>query len=238
MTTSKTLIADLRKELIHHSSPDVQQSVSRFFKEEISSYGVKIPAARELGKKYFLQIKPNGKQEVYHYCEFLFKSGMQEEVIIAIHWLTLCQKEWERKDIDLFIRWSNQYIHNWATCDTIAVTVIGKMILLYPEFVSELNCWTKSKNRWMRRMSAVAMIPSVRKGKNINDAMSIAEKFMNDKDEMVQKGYAWMLKEGCKSSEEIIFDFIFQYKKQMTSIALRIAMEKLSRTQRDLLKNA
>ena len=191
-----------------------------------------------MGKKYFLQIKPNGKQEIYHYCECLFNTGLQEEVIIAIHWVTLCQKEWEPKDFDLFVRWSNQHIHNWATCDTLGVMVIGKMILLYPKFISELNRWTKSKNRWLRRMSAVAMIPSVRKGKNVNEAMSIAEKVMNDQDEMVQKGYAWMLKEGCKSSEEKIFDFIFRYKKQMTSIALRIAMEKLSRTQRDLIKNA
>ena len=237
MNTSKRLIADLRKELIHYSSPEVKQSVSRFFKEEIFLYGLKIPAARELSKKYFIQINSYGKQEIYRSCEFLLASGMQEEIIIAIYWLTLCQKEWERKDFDLFVSFANQYINNWAACDTLGTTVVGKMVQLYPEFITELVYLTKSKNRWMRRMSAVSMIPSVRKGKNINEAMSIAEMLMSDQDEMVQKGYAWMLKEGCKSSEEKIFDFILQYKKQMTSIALRIAMEKLSRTQRSLLKN-
>ncbi len=71
------------------------------------------------------------------------------------------------------------------------------------------------------------MIYPNRKNKYIDEAFEIADILFNDKDELVQKGYGWMLKEISNLHPKKIFEYVEARKKNMPRTALRYAIEKL-----------
>jgi 3-methyladenine DNA glycosylase AlkD len=98
---------------------------------------------------------------------------------------------------------------------------------MYPEYLSGLKKWAKSPNRWLRRASAVSLIIPARRGEFLKDIFEIADVLLLDQDDLVQKGYGWMLKEASRKNQKEVFDYIMKKKKTMPRTALRYAIEKM-----------
>jgi 3-methyladenine DNA glycosylase AlkD len=118
-------------------------------------------------------------------------------------------------------------VDNWAKCDTLCNHTLGSFLEMYPEFIANLMGWAVSENRWLRRASAVTLILPARKGLFLKEAFAISEILLQDKDDMVQKGYGWLLKEASKKHQEEVFDFVMRRKAEMPRTALRYAIEKM-----------
>ncbi|NMC09119.1 DNA alkylation repair protein, partial [Candidatus Microgenomates bacterium] len=131
------------------------------------------------------------------------------------------------KDFALFEKWINEYINNWASCDTFCNHTVGKFVEMYPEYISKLKEWTKSSNRWVKRASAVSLIIPARNGMFLKDIFEIADSLLLDKDDMVQKGYGWMLKAASQAHEKEVFDYVMSKKNVMPRTSLRYAIEKM-----------
>lgn len=58
-------------------------------------------------------------------------------------------------------------------------------------------------------------------------AFTIADRLMGDQDDLVQKGYGWLLKEASKTYPTDVFDFVMSRRERMPRIAFRYALEKL-----------
>lgn len=55
--------------------------------------------------------------------------------------------------------------------------------------------WTENKDFWVRRASAVVLIPAIsKKDYEGIDPLSIVDALLLDKHDLVLKGYGWMLK--------------------------------------------
>lgn len=223
----KEIVARLEKELEKMSDAKLQQTSQRFFKESIKTYGTKTGDIVKLGKTYFKEIKDLKKKEVFELCESLWQSGYLEETFIACEWSYNMHKQFEEKDIQTFERWIDKYITNWASCDTFCNHTVGEFMMMYPQYISTLKTWAKSKTRWMKRASAVSLIIPARKGMFLNDIFEIADTLLLDSDDMVQKGYGWMLKVASQSHEKEVFDYVMDHKSNMPRTALRYAIEKM-----------
>ena len=103
------------------------------------------------------------------------------------------------------------------------------------DFLSDLKKFTKSDNRWMKRAAAVSLIVPARKGLFLSDMFEIALILLEDPDDMVQKGYGWMLKVASQTHQNEVFEFVMQHKQRMPRTALRYAIEKMPE---DLKKQA
>lgn len=217
----------IREELKKASDEKNRISGQRFFKEEVRMYGVKTAVVEKLADSHFKMLSDPSKSEVFGYCELLWKSGMIEETFIACNWAYRFRKQFEPADFDTFERWVSQYVNNWASCDTICNHTIGEFVVRYPEFLSRLKVWTKSENRWMRRAAAVTLIIPARQGKFLDDIFAIAEILLHDKDDMVQKGYGWMLKAASQAHQDKVFRFVLRHRADMPRTALRYAIEKM-----------
>lgn len=161
------VILQMKKELVKNSNAKTRNGAKRFFKENIKLYGVKTATVSKIGRKYFNQIKNGGKAEIFILCEKLWKSGYMEESFIACRWSFALRKKYEPEDFKLFERWIDDYIGNWASCDTFCNHTMGAFLETYPEFLPQLKIWARSKNRWMRRASAVSLIVPARRGKSL-----------------------------------------------------------------------
>jgi 3-methyladenine DNA glycosylase AlkD len=221
------IITAIRNELKQQVDEKTKASFQRFFKEEVKYYGVNSAAVEKLARKYFKELKDKNKKEIFSLCEQLFKSDYSEEAFIAADWAYRLRDSYIPGDFNTFETWVEKYINNWAKCDTLCNHTIGSFIEKYPDFTEKLKAWTKSQNRWVKRAAAVTLILPARKGKFLDDIFAIADSLLLDKDDLVQKGYGWMLKEASRTHQNEIFEYIMKHKNNMPRTALRYAIEKM-----------
>jgi 3-methyladenine DNA glycosylase AlkD len=221
------IVESVRLELIKNADERTRISGERYFKEPVKLHGLKSAITERIGKDYYFKIKGKTKSEIFRLCEELWESGYLEEAGIACNWSYYVRNEYEPDDIKIFEKWIDEYVTNWASCDTLCNHTVGKLVEMYPEKVNELKKWTKSQNRWMRRASAVSLIVPAKKGLFISDIFEIAGLLLQDADDMVQKGYGWMLKSASHTWQKEVFDYVVKHKALMPRTALRYAIEKM-----------
>ena len=217
----------VRKKLIENADDKTKAGSKRYFKEQIDTYGVKSAVVGQISKEIYSQITDFSKDEIFELCEELWKSGMLEESFIACNWSYAVRKQFIESDFSIFECWVNHYVSNWASCDTFCNHTIGAFLQLYPQFVQKMKEWTHSPNRWVKRASAVSFILPARKGLFKEDIFDIANNLLLDTDDMVQKGYGWMLKSLADSYEDEVFQYVLSKRAVMPRTALRYAIEKM-----------
>lgn len=221
------IIKALREELRMNSDETIKKSTERFFKEDVKSYGIKSAVVKKISRDYFKQVKDNSKVELFGLCEELWHSGYIEESFVACDWSYNIHKKYERDDFRIFEKWVNEYLGNWASCDTLCNHSVGAFIEMYPEYINELKKWAKSKNRWVRRASAVSLIVPAKKGEFLKDVFEISDILLSDEDDLVRKGYGWMLKVASQAHLKEVFDYVMSKKTVMPRTSLRYAIEKM-----------
>jgi 3-methyladenine DNA glycosylase AlkD len=219
------IIKRIRNDLIASTDPATQRSFQRFFKEKVTYYGVKTAAVEKIAGKYWVEVKSRPKQEIFSLCDELYTSGYMEEAFIVSAWAQNLADRFEQDDLVVFRHWIDTYITNWAACDGLCNHAVGDFIEKYPEYIDDLKRWTQSPNRWMRRAAAVSLIVPAKRGKFLMDVLAIADLLLTDKDDMVQKGYGWLLKEASRKHQDEVFSYVMQNKKVMPRTALRYAIE-------------
>jgi 3-methyladenine DNA glycosylase AlkD len=221
------IIKSIRNELIKNSDEKTRISGERYFKESVKLHGLNSAVTERIGKEYYVKIKGRPKSEIFELSEELWQSGFLEEAGIACNWSYCVRKEYLPDDIEIFKKWVDEYVTNWAACDTLCNHSVGTLLEMYPDKINYLKKWTKSENRWMRRASAVSLIVPARKGMFLSDIFEIAGSLLVDKDNMVQKGYGWMLKSASQCYQKDVFDFVVKHKAVMPRTSLRYAIEKM-----------
>lgn len=223
------IIKQIRQELKENSNPADKTSAERFFKEPIKLYGMKTPVAVKIGKNYLQKIREAklNKEAVFELCEELWRSGYQEEIAIACLWSHAQSPDYKPADFKVFSHWVEDYVSNWAACDTLCNHTIGDLVTMYPQLAAKLIAWTKSKNRWVKRAAAVTLIIPAREGKFLDKVFQIANALLTDTDDMVQKGYGWMLKAASDKHERAVWQYVMDNKDVMPRTALRYAIEKM-----------
>jgi 3-methyladenine DNA glycosylase AlkD len=221
------IIKSIRSELVSQSDEKTRETAARFFREEIVTHGVGSAAVKKISKSHFRRIRELEKKDIFRLCDELWKSGYLEEASIASEWAYGLRDRFEEADFRVFDRWVNKHVSNWASCDTLCNHAVGAFVEQFPEYISELKKWALSKNRWARRASAVTLIIPARHGKFIDEVFEIADILLMDDDDLVLKGYGWMLKAASEAHQEKVFDYVVRNRERMPRTALRYAIEKM-----------
>lgn len=222
-----SVLHTLRQQLEENADPKTRESGPKFFKEPVKLYGVKTATVTKISKEFFVIIKDWGRDKIFDLCEDLWKSGFMEESFVACNWSYSLHKQYAPEDFLVFEKWLCLYVNNWASCDTFCNHTIGTLVEMYPDLLEKLIPWTQSQNRWLRRGAAVTLIIPARHGKFLAEVFSIADALLEDKDDLVQKGYGWMLKAASEAHQIEVFDYVMRNKSIMPRTALRYAIEKM-----------
>ncbi|MBN1682095.1 DNA alkylation repair protein [Candidatus Bathyarchaeota archaeon] len=219
------VIIAIRNDFKENADPIEKEKYQRFFKEEAKFYGVKMGQTNKIANKYWKEIKHKKKNEIFDLCEELYRSGYCEEAFIVSSWVPKLKDQFIPEDFDVFQRWVDQYISNWAECDGFCNHTVGDFIEKYPEYVEKLKSWVLSSNRWVKRGAAVSLIVPARHGKYLKQVFEVSDLLLEDKDDMVQKGYGWLLKEASRLHQKEVYYYVIKNKKMMPRTALHYAIE-------------
>lgn len=223
----ENIINKIREALITSADEKTRVGSQRYFREKITVYGVKAPTVKKISRELFPEIKILSKGEIFAICEQLWQSGYLEESLVACDWSYRLKTKSEPADFATFENWIKNYVSNWASCDTLCNRTIGEFVMVYPDFISKLKEFAHADNRWLKRAAAVSLIIPAKKGLFLNDILEIADTLLTDSDDLVQKGYGWMLKAASQAHQQAIFEYVSSKKSIMPRTALRYAIEKM-----------
>lgn len=225
MQNSKQILIRLRTDLMASIDVAMQASYQRFFKEPVKYYGVKNNVVDKIAGRYWEEIKNLDKNEIFGLCENLYRTDYTEEAFVVANWVPRITEKFDRKDLELFYEWIDTYINNWAKCDNFCTHTVGNFMNKYPDMVAELESWAESDNRWLRRAAAVSLIIPVKRGRFLDNVFRISNILLLDKDDLVRKGYGWLLKEASRLHRDAVLQYVMRNKRIMPRTSLRYAIE-------------
>jgi len=225
---NKDIFHKIESELKMNTDKNYRIVIRDHFNMDVSNFlGVRIPLVRKIADKYFKELKGVKIDDILKFCNQLLSTRIYEHKVIAFHWSYKCKKQFQSKHFKVFESWLKIYVDDWSDCDDLCTHSLGYLVFHYPEFLSKVKLWASSKNRWVKRASAVTLIYSVKRGWHLDSVFEVASELLIDKDDLVQKGYGWMLKEASKSFPQEVLEFVMNNKNEMPRTALRYAIEKL-----------
>ncbi len=226
------LLVEMISKLDAEADERTKLSGERYFKENVRIRGLRNARVSAIGKEYFRLLPVKDKNYVFGLCTQLWETGFMEDSLIACQWSFIVRKQYTPDDFAVFEAWVSEYVSNWASCDTLCNHSTGTLVEKFPALIAGLKAWTLSANRWVKRASAVSLIVPARKGLFLDHIFDIADKLLTDRDDMVQKGYGWMLKSASQANPDAVFEFVMRRKKIMPRTSLRYAIEKMPESMR------
>ena len=223
----------LKNELKRNANQGKALFLMRYFKTGPGEYGegdiflgLTVPVIRKIAKKYY-----NLELET---VESLLHSKFHEERLAAIFILVYSfeksKEEMKRKSFNIYLK-NTKYINNWDLVDLSAGRIIGQY--LQGKSKKILYKLAKSKNIWERRIAIMATFAFI-KNNNFKETLTIAEKLLSDKHDLIHKAVGWMLREIGKGNLKIEENFLKKYYKRMPRTMLRYAIEKFAERKRKL----
>jgi len=224
-----SLAKKVRARLERDASPEVKANFERYFKGQVQLLGLKRPALavieREL-KPSFAALSLAQRQEE---ALGLLGSPFLEERQIAVGVLAKDAKKLPDSFLTAVEPIFDRVAKDWATCDLIAGKLLRVFVLRSPKTRRRVVGWSRSKNLWRQRASAVAFVNEARKGQHDDEIMEICERIVKNPERFVQLGCGWVLRELYLAAPDRVSGFLRSHEPELSREGLRYAIEKMPR---------
>ena len=222
-------IADhIRRVLKDGGSAPHSEDVQWFFKEEVKSRGWYTGELRKVAGRFRRTIlREQGMPFLVAVADELFTGRVLEEKVFAVFLLENQTHLLGDREFRLFAAWIDR-VSSWADHDGLAHYLLSPMVSAKPSRCSEVFRWAKSRNHWRRRAACVALIRGVREKKFFPETIRLTKLLLDDKDDMVQKGLGWLLRETAKYDPKRTVPFLMTIRDRAPRLVLRTACETLA----------
>jgi 3-methyladenine DNA glycosylase AlkD len=227
--TAKQFIQRLKT----YSSPEEREKTLRYFKNTDGDQFIGVRMGQVFGlAKEFIDMTPDE-------IEILLDSKIHE---VRAGGCSIMDKQARRRKTtperrkelyDLYLR-RHDRINNWDLVDVCAIHVIGGYLFDKPRTV--LYKLARSQNMWERRTAIVSTAYFIRQ-RDLDDTFKISEMLLKDDEDLVHKATGWMLRFAGDKDPARLLTFLDNHAATMPRVALRNAIEKLNRKQRDYYLN-
>ncbi len=225
------MLDQIKETLAGLANPEIAAHSQRFFKTGPGEYGegdvfrgIRVPVQRKVAKQ-FKNVDLDTVIELLH-------SRYHEDRLVALFLLVDKYKkkdERQRQEIyDLYLA-NTAYINNWDLVDSSAHKIVGPH--LEDRDRSILYKLVKSDVLWERRIAIMATFYFISKH-DFEDALNLAEKLLNDKEDLIHKVVGWMLRELGKRNYDLEESFLLKHYNSMPRTMLRYAIERFPEERR------
>jgi 3-methyladenine DNA glycosylase AlkD len=229
MPASRSAAAAVRAIAAHlkaHGCPEHAAGVQWFFKEELRSHGWYTADLRRYARALHKELAPDLRLLI-DVAERLFARPVLDEKALAVTMLEPALRRFSNPEFRRFETWFGQVV-SWADHDALVMCLIGPLVVADPRRVRRPLRWASSPSRWRRRGAAVSLIHGVRRGLFYEEATTVTEALVDDRDDMVQKGLGWLLREWAKHDPGAALPVLMSIRGRASRLVLRTACEKLS----------
>jgi 3-methyladenine DNA glycosylase AlkD len=226
-STPKEIAAQIRRALKDGGSAEHAAGVQWFFKEEIKSHGWYTAALRRAIRGCRLEIlREHDFGFLAKVADNLFSGSVLEEKIAGIFLLEALDAQCGDREFAMFESWLDR-ISSWADHDGLVHYLIAPLVAAKPARKKAVFRWAKSSNRWHRRAACVALIRGARSKMFFPEIVKLSDSLLGDKDDMVQKGLGWLLRETAKFDAKRTVPYLMKIRTRAPRLVLRTACETL-----------
>lgn len=191
---------------------------------------------RRLSAGLFREIGDKSAENVFRVCNELLEPQDWAMGVIAFDFAFRVRKQYSDDTFSLFEGWLERYVRGWGDCDDFCTHAFGELILQRPYLFPKIIPWTSRGEFWMRRASAVILIPAIYHGEYGSfDALGIADVLIRDEHPLVLKGCGWMLKVLSTKKPQLVSDYLAANCKDIPRVAFRYAIQKMDKEQKEYL---
>jgi 3-methyladenine DNA glycosylase AlkD len=225
--TPADFAAQVRNALKDGGSSDHAAGVQWFFKDEIKSHGWYTADLRRAVVRFRREVrKEHGLDFLVEVADHLFFGPVLEDKVAAVFLLEKLDAEFGDREFKLFESWLDR-ISTWADHDALVHYLIAPMVAAKPARTRIVFRWAKSPNRWRRRAACVALIRGARAQMFFSEIKKLSNSLLADKDDMVQKGLGWLLRETAKFDARRTVPYLMKIRGRAPRLVLRTACETL-----------
>ncbi|MFC1563675.1 DNA alkylation repair protein [candidate division KSB1 bacterium] len=186
--------------------------------DEYITYGIGASAFREIIKNFhtrFLEIELKNRLDI---AEKLCAENVGEICHTGIYIIAQSIKELDPSHFQVFDRITENF-HSWSHVDHLSLDVLQPLLGIYKKDVLKLiESWSRSPVRWKRRASVVTFTRNAAKSAEYTDiVLKICSYLAFDREDIVQKGTGWALKDNLRSAPEKVVPFIKDLRRQGAS---------------------
>jgi 3-methyladenine DNA glycosylase AlkD len=231
---------EARRALKRLARPAGAFDASRYFRGEpdLGFYNVGTAALRALARSIHLAHHDEWSvDEAMIFADSLIGDRYLEVKSIGIEVLARYRRDFTPRLLPTWKRWlADNHSANWATTDAICGYLIGPLLVQHPQLTERMRRWSRDRSLWVRRASAVSLIPSVRKRIALDLAYDVAQTLHASTEDLIQKAVGWMLREAGKADPVRLERYLRGNLPAIPRTTLRYAIERFSEpTRRALL---
>lgn len=224
-------------ELSKYENPTDAEFLARFFKTGKGEYGqgdifigVRLPVLRKIARQF-------GTLS-FSELEKLLESPIHEHRLTALIIMTYQMKRantTKSKQIyQLYLKRTDR-INNWDLVDVSCRDIVGRYLI--DKNRDNLYKLAGSANMWERRIAMVSTWWFIREGQ-LDDTFLLANKLLQDSQDLIQKAVGWMLREAGKKNQQALVEFLEEHANNMPRTALRYSIERLDKADKDRFMSA
>jgi 3-methyladenine DNA glycosylase AlkD len=234
--------AHARRELASMSRPAGDFDASRYFRggHDLRFYNVGSGRVRRLAKDIYHAHRGSWTvDDAMRFADTLMPDRHLEVKGVGIEVVACYRREFTPRLLKAWKRWlAGGDSSNWATTDSMCGSLIGPVLVRYPALRKEMRGWARDRSMWVRRASAVGLIPVVRSGAALDLGYSIARTLHRDKEDLIQKAVGWMLREAGKADPRRLERYLRANGPRIPRTTLRYAIERFPAARRKTLLRA
>jgi 3-methyladenine DNA glycosylase AlkD len=216
--------------------PTAAFDARRYFRnaDHLGFYNVGTANVRALAKNvYRIHRGTWSVKDALVFADILIRDRYLETKGVGIEVMGCYRRDFTPALLPAWKRWlGRNYSSNWATTDSICGSLIGPLLLAHPKLLTHLRGWSRDRNMWVRRASAVALIPSVRRGEALDLGYEIAKRLHGDREDLIQKAVGWMLREAGKADSARLERYLRANGASIPRTTLRYAIERFAPARR------
>ena len=225
--TPREIARQIRQALKDGGSAEHATGVQWFFRQEVQSHGWYTAALRRAIRQCRREIlREHDFEFLTRVADQLFSGSVLEEKIAGVFLLEGLEAQCGDREFAVFESWLDR-ITSWADHDALVHDLISPMIRAKPARSKFVFRWAKSPNRWHRRAACVALIRGARAQLLFPKIVKLSDSLLVDKDDMVQKGLGWLLRETAKFDAKRTLPYLMKIRKRAPRLVLRTACETL-----------
>jgi 3-methyladenine DNA glycosylase AlkD len=225
--TPHRVAAQIRRALKGGGSAERAAGVQWFFKDVIKSHGWYTADLRRAVRCCRREIlREHDLDFLVRVADELFAGSVLEENVAAVFLLEKMDAQFGDREFRMFESWLDR-ISSWADHYGLVHYLISPMVAAKPARIKDVFRWAKSPNRWHRRAACVALIRGARAKVFFPKIVKLSDSLLADKDDMVQKGLGWLLRETAKYDPKRTVPYLMKIRTRAPRLVLRTACETL-----------
>lgn len=204
--------------------------------EAVAFYGVALPVVRSIAADLGRTHRGWTVAEATAFCDTLIRDREFEAKCVGV----LVLERWRRDFPPGLLRTTRRWLHDghcasWAAVDLVAPTLVSPLVRTHPQLLRELATWPAARSLWVRRASAVTLVPLARKGEALPQAYRTARALFPDPHDLIHKATGWLLREAGKTDPDRLERFLRRHGPRIPRTALRYAIERFPPARRKRL---